>query len=143
MKPPEKTAAAPVIEDRTTGKHILTLMTYLPVEDIRSVWAGMTKEHRLRLFGHGHAEELDNFIRHLGKKDVSHLQTGDNDFGRRLAALHSGDGMDDHRAARVLHTASGVRMAHLAVEGPGKVKGGQQGHEERMRILNARYREKD
>ncbi len=140
MKPLEKTVAAPVTEDRATGKHILTLMTYLPIEDIHSVWAGMTKEHRLRLFGHGHAEELDNFIRHLGKKDVSHLN---GEFGERLAALHNGSGMDDHRAARVLHTASGVRMAHLAAEGPGKVKGGQQGHEERMRILNARYREKD
>lgn len=127
------------VEDRTSGKHILTLMTYLPVEDIKSVWSGMTKPHRLKLFGHGHAEELDTLIRHLGKKSTSHL-SGD-EFGEKLQALHAGAGMDDHRAARVLHTASGVRMAHRAVEGPAKT--GQQAHETTMKILNARYKEKD
>lgn len=132
-------SAQPIIEDRATGKHILTLMTYLPVEDIRNVWAGMSKDHRMRLFGHGHAEELDILIKHLGRKDTAHLQ-GD-EFGERLRALHLGTGMDDHRAAKVLHTASGVRMAARAVEGPKKI--GRDAHEMTMKILNARYREKD
>ena len=127
-------------EDRPRGKHILTLMSYLPVEDIKSVWAGMSKQHRLRFFGNGHAEELDTLIKHLGKKDVSHLRQDVGGFGERLHALHSGEGMDDHKAARVLHTASGVRMAHRAAEGPGKT--GQEAHETTMRVLNARYKEK-
>lgn len=140
MKTITKPAPDPVVEDRPNGKHILTLMTYLPVEDIRSVWAGMTKEHRLRLFGNGHAEELDNLIRHLGKKgEMGHL-AGD-EFGEKLRSLHRGEGMDDHKAARVLHTASGVRMAHRAAEGPEKT--GHQAHQTTMAILNARYREKD
>lgn len=126
------------VEDRAKGKHILTLMTYLPIEDIKLVWAGMTKADRMRMFGHGHAEELDTFIRHLGKKDTGHL-AGDA-FGEKLQALHAGAGMDDHQAARVLHTASGVRMAHRAVEGPKKT--GEEAHRTTMAILNARYREK-
>lgn len=128
-----------MIENRASGKHILTLMTYLPVEDIRSVWAGMSKQHRLKLFGNGHAEELDTMIKHLGKKDVGHLS--DSEFGQKLQQLHSGEGMDDHRAARVLHTASGVRMAHRAAEGPAKT--GAVGHATTMAILNARYKEKE
>lgn len=132
----------PMVENRASGKHILTLMTYLPVEDIRSVWAGMSKQHRLRLFGNGHAEELDTLIKHLGKKsagDLGHLS--DSEFGRKLQQLHSGQGMDDHKAARVLHTASGVRMAHRAAEGPAKT--GAVGHATTMAILNARYKEKE
>lgn len=126
--------------DRPRGKHILTLMTYLPTEDIKSVWGGMSKAYRLRFFGNGHAKELDTLIKHLGKKDVSHLREDAGGFGERLHALHSGEGMDDHKAARVLHTASGVRMAHRAAEGPGKT--GREAHEMTMRVLNARYKEK-
>lgn len=139
--PPAHPTPPATVEDRATGKHILTLMTYLPVEDIKAVWAGMTKAHRLRLFGNGHAEELDTLIQSLGKKTDKHLShlTGD-EFGDKLRALHLGEGMDDHRAAKVLHTASGVRMAHRACEGPGKC--GEDAHRITMQILNARYREK-
>lgn len=129
------------VEDRASGKHIVTLMTYLPVEDIKEVWKGMNKSDRTRLFGHGHAEELDNFVKHLGAKDTDHLNEDAEGFGGKLKALHDGNGMDDHRAARVLHTASGVRMAHRVSQGPKKI--GRQAHDESMRILNARYREKD
>lgn len=137
MKPATPSPAVPV-EDRAKGKHILTLMTYLPVEDIRAVWAGMSKQHREQLFGHGHAEELDDLIKHLGKKDTGHL-AGD-EFGERLRALHAGEGMDDHKAASVLHTASGVRMAQRAVQGPKKT--GHEAHRTTMSILNARYKQK-
>lgn len=129
-------------EDRGTGKHIVTLMTYLPVEDIRRVWAGMGKSERLRLFGNGHADELDQLVKGLGTHGkMGHLD-GD-EFGEKLKALHSGTGMDDHRAARVLHTASGVRMATRAAAGPGKNNVNPVAHETTMKILNARYKEKE
>ena len=67
------------VEDRASGKHIVTLMTYLPVEDIKEVWKGMNKADRTRLFGHGHAEELDNFVRSphgFGRQDGSSCIAG-------------------------------------------------------------------
>jgi len=137
-KPATPAAPVPFVEDRAGGKEIVNLMVSLPLEHLQEVWKGMSKQDRLRLFGHGHAEELDNLIKSLGKRNTDHL-TGD-EFGERLAALHLGEGMDDHRAARVLHTASGVRMAHRACEGPGKC--GKEAHASTMRILNARYKQK-
>lgn len=120
--------------NRPRGKHILTLMTYLPVSDIKQVWREMDRADRLKFFGNGHAQEIDLLVKQLGTRPTSHLRS--TPFGSRLDALHSGAGMDDHAAATVLHDPSGVRLAHRAVSLPP----GSPEHNTTMGILNGRYR---
>lgn len=123
---------SPPVEDRARGKHILTLMTYLPVEDIKAVWKSMSKAHRAKFFGNGHAEELDRFVGALGKSNADHL-TGD--FAEKLRSLNNGNGMDDHKAARVLHTPSGVRLAHRALT----LNPASEAYRSTVGILNGRH----
>lgn len=125
-------------ERRGDGKEIVSLMVTLPLDHIREIWAGMSKQHRDEMFGNGHAQELDEMVKGLGKQDTSHL-AGDQ-FGDHLRDLHDGQGMNDPDAARVLHTASGVRMAQRAVQGPKKI--GHEAHRTTLAILNARYKQK-
>jgi hypothetical protein len=132
MKPKQANEIEDV--DRPRGKHILTLMTYLPVQDIKQVWREMSKQDRLKFFGNGHAQEIDLLVKQLGTRPTDHLQSSP--FGSRLHALHSGVGMDDHAAATVLHDPSGVRLAHRAVSLPP----GSPQHVTTMGILNGRYR---
>lgn len=127
---------------RQLGKAIIDDLMELPHDHIRQIWKAMTKDDRNVLFGNGHAEELDNLIKSLGTSDPVHLSGDESgEFGDKLRDLHLGNGMgSDGNATKVLHTASGVRLAHRAALGPKKT--GTEAHRTTMNILNARYREK-
>jgi len=95
------------------GKQILTHMMHMSHPALRKVWAAMTKPERDAMFGNGHAKEVDTFVRSLGKNDSSHLEG--HAFGLHLHSLNSEGGFTSDEAAAVLHTPSGVRLAHRAL----------------------------